>query len=354
MRRFLWLVPLVLLSGDLEAFEMLPGYSCGFSSSPPATLGTCSSTHSLTAANDLLTCGKLEVNAATYFDGSVGNSSAAGFILMSATETTYARISSVLDGGLKISPSNVDNIGNNNVIIAPNVYYTSDFGHSTLSTNPTVFIHSNTDPASSTTQWLSLAHNQTNGVISTGTGNIVLSPSGDVVSAGHLHVGNGVSIYPEIRAQGASSTVPNILPVAEDTNTGINSPAADQLSLIAGGVEMVHIDEAATDYVKTQVAQAYAKDTPTCSDATDTCGYSGEVTISLYTAGTDGTPDTVTVTAGAVGGLTRTFIKRAGTDSIVIDVNAGTDKTLADAEDSVTYIYDDVSAQWWIVSSYGI
>ena len=39
-------------------------------------------------------------------------------------------------------------------------------------TNPTIFIHSITTPDTNNTQWLSLTHNQTNGVINTGLGNL--------------------------------------------------------------------------------------------------------------------------------------------------------------------------------------
>lgn len=48
-----------------------------------------------------------------------------------------------------------------------------------------------------------------------------------------------------------SSTVPSVLPFGStDPNTGIGSAAADQLSLIAGGVELLRCTEAATDYVR--------------------------------------------------------------------------------------------------------
>lgn len=47
--------------------------------------------------------------------------------------------------------------------------------------NPTLFVHSATDPDTANTQWLSLTHDQANGVIATGLGDIVLSPAGSVV-----------------------------------------------------------------------------------------------------------------------------------------------------------------------------
>jgi hypothetical protein len=45
-----------------------------------------------------------------------------------------------------------------------------------LQVNPTLFIHSATDPDVNNTQWMSLAHDQTNAVIATGLGDIILDP----------------------------------------------------------------------------------------------------------------------------------------------------------------------------------
>lgn len=48
-------------------------------------------------------------------------------------------------------------------------------------TNPTLFIHSATDPDTNNTQWLSLTHDGTHGVISTGVNNIELASSSGTV-----------------------------------------------------------------------------------------------------------------------------------------------------------------------------
>jgi len=414
----------------------LSGAGGGFNSSPPATLGTCTTSHSLTAANDLLTCGKGEVDGLFYTDGGIYNSSqaifngafsaypsvaayffnsgggathwislshnqtdgvistglgnltigsgadshnlttpndlmvsgklevnglsyfderifATGIIYSSnASEVTYGGMGWIADDGWRLLVGADDNFANNNIVISTIATRSDSYLHNTLSANPTIFLHSATAPGTATNQWLSLTHNQTDGVITTGTGQINLGSSTRV--GGNLTIGIGTTSYPAIRSSVPTATNANIHPSADDTDTGIGGLTGDTLSLIAGGVEMVHLMEGTTDYAKTQVAQAYSKDTPTCSDATDTCSYSGEVTISLYTSGTDVTQDTITVTSGAAGGLTRTFIKRAGTDSILVDVSTGTDYTLDENGDSVTYIYDDVSVSWWIVSTYEV
>ena len=52
----------------------------------------------------------------------------------------------------------------------------SDFDHA-MPTNPTIYLHSATDPDTANDQWISLSHDQTNGVIATGTGDLYLSPA---------------------------------------------------------------------------------------------------------------------------------------------------------------------------------
>lgn len=65
--------------------------------------------------------------------------------------------------------------------------------HSTQ-TNPTLFIHSDTDPNSDNTQWLSITHNQTDGIITTGKGTLNLgSADGKVNFSTATRVGSTVT-----------------------------------------------------------------------------------------------------------------------------------------------------------------
>src|SRR3990167_10565603 len=57
----------------------------------------------------------------------------------------------------------------NTLIIAEDGDRSFDFAHG-AQTNPTLFIHS---AVQNTSQWLSLAHNQTNAIIQTGTGDLL-------------------------------------------------------------------------------------------------------------------------------------------------------------------------------------
>src|SRR3989344_7893249 len=59
----------------------------------------------------------------------------------------------------------------NTIIIAENADRTFDFAHA-AQTNPTLFVHS---AAQSTSQWISLTHDGSNGLIEVGTGSIVMT-----------------------------------------------------------------------------------------------------------------------------------------------------------------------------------
>jgi hypothetical protein len=81
----------------------------------------------------------------------------------------------VTDDGMQIIPgSNEANVANNNIIITDQTSYGKNHGHSTLSTNPTLWIHSATDADSDDTQWISFAHDATDGVIDVGKGALLV------------------------------------------------------------------------------------------------------------------------------------------------------------------------------------
>lgn len=77
----------------------------------------------------------------------------------------------------------------NTFIIAEAADKAFDFAHG-AATNPTVFVHS---AAQNTTQWISLAHNQTDGVITTGAGDLLLQPSTGLVGIGAITPTNDLS-----------------------------------------------------------------------------------------------------------------------------------------------------------------
>lgn len=101
--------------------------------------------------------------------------------------------------------------GQNTVIFAEDGDRAFDFAHG-AQTNPTVFIHS---AAQSTTQWLELFHNQTNGVIVTGTGSLVLQnttvlPAAELIS---------VDVTPTYSAENFNKTGLRVFITQNGTNT---------------------------------------------------------------------------------------------------------------------------------------
>ena len=81
------------------------------------------------------------------------------------------------DDGIKFCLSAADGDDNNHLIITALANYSADHDHDTLSTNPTLYIHSITSPDSDNTQWGSFAHDVTNFVITAGKGAITFCPA---------------------------------------------------------------------------------------------------------------------------------------------------------------------------------
>jgi len=68
-----------------------------------------------------------------------------------------------------------DTAGNQLVIGNYGSSLDQDFDHG-IQTDPTLFIHSDTDPNTNNTQWISFSHNKVDGVLNTGLGGIIATP----------------------------------------------------------------------------------------------------------------------------------------------------------------------------------
>lgn len=75
-----------------------------------------------------------------------------------------------------------DNVGNMYIFTNDNAL-SQDHDHA-IQTNPTIFLHSDTEPDTDNTQWLGLYHNQTDAVVETGTGDLILTPLTSQVGIG--------------------------------------------------------------------------------------------------------------------------------------------------------------------------
>ena len=152
-----------------------------------------STSHSLTANDDLFISGKFEADGSAYFDGTVFIT--AGFVLTADT-STYIQvggagegfrlgIGSATDRGTQLSLG-VTGYGNNVFTFVADQNKTYDFGHTTMLTNPTVFVHAT---GTSQVNHINFSHDQTDAVINSGAGDIYLNPAGSVKFGTHSAIG---------------------------------------------------------------------------------------------------------------------------------------------------------------------
>lgn len=161
------------------------------------------SNRGLADANDLLVTGDLEIDGQVFFDGTSVT------FYYAPTFTNNAKIIAskylFLGDNINTAPSIGTSVGHTpdalsmyldtssrNFIISERGDEAMDMAHA-QSDNPTLFIHSS--DATDTSQWLSFAHNQSDGVIDVGKGNLALdsdvSVAGDLNIDGNLFLPNG-------------------------------------------------------------------------------------------------------------------------------------------------------------------
>jgi len=147
-----------------------------------------------TTDKSLYVTSQFEVDGVSYFDGAaytlsalyatedIAFSDSAGRSAFRATTYQVALGLGTLQG--------------NQLVITEFASRALDHGHSTP-TDPTVFIHSNTSPSSDNTQWLGLYHDQTDGRIQTGKGNLSigsLTTNHSLTADGDLYVSSSLEV----------------------------------------------------------------------------------------------------------------------------------------------------------------
>ena len=152
-----------------------------------------STSHTFNTNDDLFVTGRLEVDGTTYFDGNIivktsqvlniGDTGATGFSLKDTGGQTDCLMTFV-------------GATDNYMLITPFANRLKDHDHP-AQTNPTIFVHSATDPDVSNNQWVSLSHNQSDALLSAGTGSIVINTklkptSGTYVGTFFAADGNGI------------------------------------------------------------------------------------------------------------------------------------------------------------------
>jgi len=115
-----------------------------------------------------------------------------GFLNSSVGQGLFAYVNAT-NAQMILAPS--DGVGNQ-IVFTNSANYTKDHDHDTT-TDPTLFIHSDTNPDSNNTQWLSLSHDKTNGVIESGTGTISFADN-DLTTTGDINATSFTNTSPDI------------------------------------------------------------------------------------------------------------------------------------------------------------
>jgi len=169
-----------IFSGSTSIFQILAASTTVRllgGASKPVQIGDAGSTsHSLVANDDLFVSGKFEVDGLAYFDAETIFTSVAKtwdnvpYRMGSGNDsslmwTTYQATAHTVVWGLGETSKSI--------IFCDHLDRTSDFDHA-AQPNPTIFVHSATDPDTLNTEWISISHDVTDGVINVGKGTLNL------------------------------------------------------------------------------------------------------------------------------------------------------------------------------------
>jgi len=100
------------------------------------------------------------------------------YLAINNSNTSYALIGTTADDGVKLAMLMNDGGDNGNLILTTQANKEKDHDHETISAQPTLWLHSSTDPDTDNTQYLSLYHNATDSNIASGKGLIKFSATG--------------------------------------------------------------------------------------------------------------------------------------------------------------------------------
>jgi hypothetical protein len=158
------------------------------------------------------------------------------------------------------------------IVIGDRLNMTKDCDHS-LQTDPTLFIHSATDPDTNNTQWIGAYHDKTDGVISVGTGSIKLdanvSFTGTTNGLDHTDLSNiGTNTHAQIDTHIASTSNPHSVTAAQAgaaSTTDLTTHTGDSsIHFIEGSIDHGSIgglsDDDHTQYLLVDGSRAVAND----------------------------------------------------------------------------------------------
>jgi len=215
--------------------------------------------HGLNSEDDLLVTGDLEVNGKVHFDNTVKFYTNSDFhssfnifdgAQMNILDSGYSGafkfrgMSTETQALFEVAPS-----FGRQIVIGNYQEDSHNYDHS-AQTNPTLFIHSATDPDTDNTQWLSLTHDQTNGVISTGKGDLnIACPTDKTIELQE-------AVYKDINMAGyllgkPASSAPGIVTFLDEsgTDTTIETYGFAVDDKVHGGFELQHDYKEGTDLI---------------------------------------------------------------------------------------------------------
>jgi hypothetical protein len=220
------LYALGVFNGATETARILStgGIQCGGTIAPIGLgfrIGTGTADHvsSSPVLNDAYITGRLEVDGTAFFDGAVQCYS---HLYLKDSMVLYLGTGSDSRLGWSIgqTPDTVLwglGADSNGIVICRATDVATDFAHA-LQTNPTIWIQAGTTTVA---QWMSFAHNQTNGVIAVGTGSITFidaNISGSSWSTTGLQLSNASAQWSAIEtAYGSEMTLLGMLATAMTT-----------------------------------------------------------------------------------------------------------------------------------------
>lgn len=151
-------------------------------------IGSWAGLHGLNTGLDLIVSNAIELQGYLY---------ATNRIVCGDNVSDYLIIGYRGDDGARLLVGNADGGANRHLIIADAAYNVRDFDHETLSADPTVFVHSSTDPDVDNTQYISFSHDKTYSRIQSGKGVVILgsgTPT-EVSSTEDVFISGGLQTY---------------------------------------------------------------------------------------------------------------------------------------------------------------
>jgi hypothetical protein len=258
------------------------------SSTQVVEMGKAATTGHSMAAGDVIFGGDVEVDGKIWADNNIN--------IASNMQLAFGAPSAGLDWSTNQATSNtlVFGIGSTpkSLIFTDFANRNKDHDHAAQA-NPTIFMHSATDPDTANTQWLSIGHDQANGFITTGLGHLALgtdAATGHSLAAGDVLIGAKLEVDGAIWADG-----------------GIN---------VVGGIEAPLGSEYATGSAATSTAANTNNATFTTGDASNAGDYvSGFISIDTGTTTTLGNSGSVTVRSGNAADTSGNVQMRSGTSA---------------------------------------